>query len=232
MELSFLLAFGAGFLSFISPCCLALYPVFLSYITGISVTELKENKKWNWNGVPHTFVFLLGFSSVFLVMGFSTSYLADFFIVYKDVLRMSGALILFMFGVILTGLWTPIFLLKERRMNLGKRKRGYIGTFIVGIGSAAGWTPCTGPILAGVIALIATNPSNGFLYMLFYVLGFSIPFFLMSFLVGKSRYLMNYSSKVMKIGGWFMILLGIILYFDGLTKLTTILIDFTGFRGF
>lgn len=166
------------------------------------------------------------------MMGFSTSYLADFFIVYKDVLRMSGALILFIFGVILTGLWTPTFLLKERRLNLGTRKRGYIGTFLVGVGSAAGWTPCTGPILAGVIALIATNPGNGFLYMLFYVLGFSIPFFLMSFLVGKSRYLMKYSSKVTKIGGGFMILLGIILYFDGLTKLTTILIDFTGFRGF
>ncbi|ASI35055.1 cytochrome C biogenesis protein [Exiguobacterium sp. N4-1P] len=232
MELSLWLAFGAGLLSFVSPCTLPLYPVFLSYITGVSVTDLKEKGVRERRSLFHTLAFLVGFALVFVVLGLSTSLFADVFITYRDTLRMVGALVIFVFGIVLVGLWQPTFLMREKKMNLGERKGGYIGTVLVGIGFAAGWTPCTGPILAGVIGLAATNPSQGMLYMLFYVLGFSIPFLLMAFFVGRSKLLVQYSLKMTKFGGALMMVFGVMLYFNGLSKFAAWMSDIVGFTGF
>jgi len=232
MELTLWLAFGAGFLSFVSPCTLPLYPVFLSYITGVSVTDLQEKGVREKRSLMHTVAFLVGFSIVFLVLGLSTSLFADFFITYKDVLRMIGALVIFVFGIILLGVWQPTFLMREKRLDLGERKGGFFGTVLIGIGFAAGWTPCTGPILASVIALAATNPSEGMFYMLAYVLGFSIPFLIMAFYVGRSRLLVKYSMKLTKVGGALMVMFGIMLYFDGLSKVAAWMSDLVGFTGF
>lgn len=232
MELSLWLAFGAGLLSFVSPCTLPLYPVFLSYITGVSVTDLKERGVRERRSLFHTLAFLVGFAVVFAVLGLSTSLFADVFITYRDTLRMVGALVIFVFGVVLVGLWQPTFLMREKKLNLGERKGGYVGTVLVGIGFAAGWTPCTGPILAGVIGLAATNPSQGMFYMLAYVLGFSIPFLLMAFFVGRSRLFVQYSLKLTKFGGALMMVFGVMLYFDGLSKFAAWMSDIVGFTGF
>ncbi|WP_368915255.1 cytochrome c biogenesis CcdA family protein [Exiguobacterium acetylicum] len=232
MELSLWLAFGAGLLSFVSPCTLPLYPVFLSYITGVSVTDLKERGVRERRSLFHTLAFLVGFAMVFAVLGLSTSLFADVFITYRDTLRMIGALVIFVFGVVLVGLWQPTFLMREKKLNLGERKGGYVGTVLVGIGFAAGWTPCTGPILAGVIGLAATNPSQGMFYMLAYVLGFSIPFLLMAFFVGRSRLFVQYSLKLTKFGGALMMVFGVMLYFDGLSKFAAWMSDIVGFTGF
>jgi len=232
MELSLWLAFGAGLLSFVSPCTLPLYPVFLSYITGVSVTDLKERGVREKRSLFHTLAFLVGFGWSFVVLGLSTSLFADVFITYRDTLRMVGALVIFVFGVVLVGLWQPTFLMREKKLNLGERKGGYVGTVLVGIGFAAGWTPCTGPILAGVIGLAATNPSQGMFYMLAYVLGFSIPFLLMAFFVGRSRLFVQYSLKLTKFGGALMMVFGVMLYFDGLSKFAAWMSDIVGFTGF
>ncbi|MGI1805267.1 cytochrome c biogenesis CcdA family protein [Exiguobacterium sp. TDN 0502] len=232
MELSLWLAFGAGLLSFVSPCTLPLYPVFLSYITGVSVTDLKERGVREKRSLFHTLAFLVGFAMVFAVLGLSTSLFADVFITYRDTLRMVGALVIFVFGVVLVGLWQPTFLMREKKLNLGERKGGYVGTVLVGIGFAAGWTPCTGPILAGVIGLAATNPSQGMFYMLAYVLGFSIPFLVMAFFVGRSRLFVQYSLKLTKFGGALMMVFGVMLYFDGLSKFAAWMSDIVGFTGF
>ncbi|WP_305798062.1 cytochrome c biogenesis CcdA family protein [Exiguobacterium sp. s161] len=232
MELSLWLAFGAGLLSFVSPCTLPLYPVFLSYITGVSVTDLKERGVREKQSLFHTLAFLVGFAMVFVVLGLSTSLFADVFITYRDTLRMIGALVIFVFGIVLVGLWQPTFLMREKKLNLGERKGGYVGTVLVGIGFAAGWTPCTGPILAGVIGLAATNPSQGMFYMLAYVLGFSIPFLLMAFFVGRSRLFVQYSLKLTKFGGALMMVFGVMLYFDGLSKFAAWMSDIVGFTGF
>ncbi|MCY1691680.1 sulfite exporter TauE/SafE family protein [Exiguobacterium sp. SL14] len=232
MELSLWLAFGVGLLSFVSPCTLPLYPVFLSYITGVSVTDLKERGVREKRSLFHTLAFLVGFAMVFAVLGLSTSLFADVFITYRDTLRMVGALVIFVFGVVLVGLWQPTFLMREKKLNLGERKGGYVGTVLVGIGFAVGWTPCTGPILAGVIGLVATNPSQGMFYMLAYVLGFSIPFLLMAFFVGRSRLFVQYSLKLTKFGGALMMVFGVMLYFDGLSKFAAWMSDIVGFTGF
>ncbi len=95
MDLNIFLAFGAGFLSFISPCVLPLYPVFLSYVTGMSVEELKtENAMLRKRSLLHTLFFLIGFSAIFIIMGFSTYYIGEFLITYQDLIRQLGAVLI------------------------------------------------------------------------------------------------------------------------------------------
>lgn len=233
-ELSLLLAFGAGLLSFISPCSLPLYPAFLSYVTGVSLNELKEeNGILNKKALVHTLLFLIGFSAIFMALGFSTSFIGTFFIEYQDLLRQIGAIIIVFFGLVVLGIFKFDLLMSEKRVQFKKRPKGYIGSVLIGMGFAAGWTPCTGPILAGVIALGVSDPDRGMLYMLFYVLGFSIPFLIMSMFIGKMKFLQNRSGLFMKIGGSLMIVMGILLYFDMMTKIIAFLTPFFGgFTGF
>lgn len=233
-QLNLLLAFGAGLLSFISPCSLPLYPAFLSYVTGVSLNELKEEKGMlNKKALVHTLLFLLGFSAIFMALGFSTSFIGTIFIQYQDLLRQIGAIIIVFFGLVVLGILNFDLLMSEKRVQFKKRPKGYIGSVLIGMGFAAGWTPCTGPILAGVIALGVSDPERGMLYMLFYVLGFSIPFLIMSMFIGKMKFLQNRSGLFMKIGGSLMIVMGILLYFDMMTKIIAFLTPFFGdFTGF
>lgn len=233
-QVTLFLSFGAGFLSFISPCALPLYPAFLSYITGMTVNELKaERGILRKKAFIHTVLFLSGFSIIFLALGLSTSFIGSFFLDYQDLLRQLGAIVMVFFGLILTGILSFNFLLLDKKIQFQKRPSGYFGSVLIGLGFAAGWTPCTGPILAGVIALGVTNPDKGLLYMFFYVLGFSIPFLIMTFFIDKMTFLKKHGNRFMKIGGIFMILMGILLYFDWLTLIISLLIPvFGGFTGF
>lgn len=233
-EVSLFLAFGAGLLSFISPCALPLYPAFLSYITGVSVTELKTGKgAMKKSALIHTVLFLIGFSLIFLALGLSTSLIGKFFLEYQVLLRQLGAILMVFFGLVLTGILKFDFLLSDKKIQFQKRPSGYAGSVLIGIGFAAGWTPCTGPILAGVIALGVANPDQGLLYMLFYVLGFSIPFLLMSLFIEKLGFLKKRSALLMSVGGAMMILMGVLLYFDMMTEIIAFLSQFTGgFTGF
>lgn len=233
-QLSLFLAFGAGLLSFISPCSLPLYPAFLSYITGVSLNELKEERGiLNRKALVHTLLFLLGFSAIFMALGFSTSFIGTFFLQYQDLLRQIGAIIIVFFGLVVIGVFKFEFLLSEKRVQFRKRPKGYIGSVLIGMGFAAGWTPCTGPILAGVIALGVSDPDRGMLYMLFYVLGFSIPFLIMSLFIGKMKFLQKRNGLFMRLSGLLMILMGVLLYFDMMTKIIAFLTPyFGGFTGF
>ncbi|MFT4412429.1 cytochrome c biogenesis CcdA family protein [Fredinandcohnia humi] len=233
-ELNIFLSFGAGLLSFLSPCCLPLYPAFLSYITGLSIDELRENNVLlRRRAFLHTFFFLLGFSLIFIVLGLSTSLLNHLFYQYSDLIRQLGAILILFFGLIVSGLLRLNFLLKEKRTYFKNRPAGYIGSILIGIGYAAGWTPCVGPILATVISM-SIYTGNGLLNMLAYIAGFSIPFFVMSFFISQSTNIKKYSGQFMKFGGYLMILMGIFLYFDWLTKITTYLTNYVykGFTGF
>src|SRR6185437_10710079 len=181
-DINLLLALGAGFLSFISPCCLPLYPAFLSYITGMSVSELKNEKAmFRRRSMLHTLFFLLGFSVIFIALGFSVSFVGSFFQEYQALIRQIGAILIVLFGLMIVGILSPDFLMKDRRFEFKNRPVGYLGTSLIGMAFAAGWTPCTGPILLVVINLAATNPGSGVIYMIAYTLGFAIPFFILSF---------------------------------------------------
>ncbi|WP_102271354.1 cytochrome c biogenesis CcdA family protein [Cytobacillus massiliigabonensis] len=233
-DLNVFLALAAGFLSFISPCCLPLYPAFLSYITGMSVGELKEeNAMLQRRSMLHTLFFLIGFSIIFIAIGFGTSFIGSFFVDYQDLIRQIGAIFIFFFGLLIVGFIKPEFLLKERRFEFKNRPSGLIGSSLIGMAFAAGWTPCTGPILGAVISLAASNPNSAMFYMVAYILGFAIPFFILSFFIGKMKWIRKHSGTIMKIGGYIMMIMGIVLFFDWMTKIIAILTPiFGGFTGF
>ncbi|KON88881.1 cytochrome C biogenesis protein CcdA [Sporosarcina globispora] len=233
-DLNVFIALGAGFLSFISPCCLPLYPAFLSYITGMSVGEIKEeNAMLQRRGMLHTLFFLLGFSAIFIAIGFGTTFIGRFFTEYQDLIRQLGAIFIFFFGLLVVGIIKPEFLMKEKRFEFKNRPAGLLGSVLIGMAFAAGWTPCTGPILGAVISLAASNPNSAMVYMIAYILGFGIPFFVLSFFVGKLQWIKRNSAKIMKIGGVLMMIMGVVLFFDWMTKIIAILSPlFGGFTGF
>lgn len=233
-DINIFLAFGAGVLSFVSPCCLPLYPAFLSYITGLSVNELKQdNGMMRKRAFVHTSFFLIGFSLIFILLGMSTSFLGEVLYQYKDAVRQIGGILIVFFGLVILGILQPTMLMKDRKFTFQRRPSGYFGSVLIGMGFAAGWTPCTGPILAAVIALSITNPGAGLIYMIAYVLGFAVPFFIMSFFIGKMTWIRKYNHIIIKVGGGLMIVMGIFLYFDWMSKITTYLISlYGGFQGF
>lgn len=232
-EVNIFLAFGAGFLSFVSPCVLPLFPAFLSYITGMSVSEIsQENKMLARKSLLHTVLFLLGFSSVFIMIGFSTTLIADFFMKYQDIIRQLGAILIIFFGLVIVGVFNFEFLMKDRKITFKNRPAGFIGSFIIGMAFSMGWTPCTGPILMVVLGLAVTNPEQALILMISYVLGFSVPFLILSIFIGKLNWIKKHSMKLVKIGGYVMIFFGVALFFDWMTKLTSLLAEWTGFYGF
>lgn len=233
-NLTIWLAFGAGFLSFISPCCLPLYPAFLSYITGISVDKIQqENVMMQRKAILHTLFFLIGFSIIFIAIGFSTSLAGEFFANYQDLIRQLGSIFIITFGLVSLGILKPVFMMKEKKFIFRNKPAGYAGSVLIGFAFAAGWTPCTGPILFSVIAMAATNPDLAMIYMIAYILGFSVPFFIMSFFIGKLKWIRKYNVLLLKIGGFIMVFMGIILFFDWMTKIISFLTPlFGGFTGF
>lgn len=232
-DLTYFFAFAAGFLSFISPCTLPLYPAFLSYITGVSTTQLAAGGIRQKPAMLHTIAFLLGFSIIFIVLGFSTSFIRVLFIQYDELIRQLGGILIVVFGLVVAGIFTPSFLMKERKLELKRRPTGYLGSAIIGFVFAAGWTPCTGPILASIFLLGSTNPSSAVGYMMLYVLGFALPFLSMAFFLPKIGFLKRHMQRVVKVGGYVMIAMGVLIFFDQLSKLnqlfTPIFGDFTGF---
>jgi cytochrome c-type biogenesis protein len=233
-DLSLWLALGAGFLSFISPCCLPLYPSFISYITGVSVKDLQDGKGMlSRQAIFHTTFFVLGFSIIFFALGFSASLVGDLFSSNRDLIRRLGGVLVIVMGLVMLGIFTPEWMMKEKRMRLKSKPVGYLGSVLVGIIYAAGWTPCIGPILASILTLGVTKPDQAVAYLTAYTVGFAIPFFVMAFFIGSVRRILKYSNLLMKIGGSMTVLTGILLYTDQMTKITTTLIQlYGGFTGF
>lgn len=232
-DINLLIAFGAGVLSFVSPCVIPLYPAFLSYITGMSVEEIsKDNKMLNRKSMIHTILFLLGFSSIFIVLGFGATYVGEFLKIYQDLIRQIGAILIVFFGLVITGVLNFQFLMKSKTVSFKNRPAGFFGSFLIGMAFSLGWTPCMGPILVIIISMVASAPDMGIIYMISYVLGFSIPFFILSFFVGRLNWIKRNSNLIMKIGGYIMILVGIALFFDWMTRLTSFLAGWFGWFGF
>ncbi|QRG65293.1 cytochrome c biogenesis CcdA family protein [Brevibacillus choshinensis] len=233
-NLSILLAFGAGFLSFISPCCLPLYPSFLSYITGITVDEVKKGRTvFQKQALMHTLFFIIGFSIIFIALGLSTSWIGSLFVNQKDLIRQLGGILLVVIGLVMLQVFKMDWMMRSFKVDLKSRPLGYTGSILVGMTYAAGWTPCVGPILSGIIVMGVTDPSRALSYTLAYTLGFAIPFFVMTFFISKVSAIVKYSDQFMKVGGGIMILFGVLLYTDKLTDITRVLIQlFGGFTGF
>jgi len=216
------IAFAAGLASFISPCCLPLYPAYLSYITGVSVNQLKTDtsRSMRFKTMSHTLFFIVGFSAVFFAFGYGSNVFADFFRDYQDTIRKLSAIFIVLMGLVLMGIFQPQLLMKERKLNMKWKPAGYLGSFVFGFGFAAGWSPCIGPILGAILALAASNPGTWVGLTSAYSLGFAVPFFALAFFLGSTRWILKYSNLLMKIGGAIMILMGVLLFTDRMTSIT------------
>ncbi|GBF11013.1 cytochrome c biogenesis CcdA family protein [Tepidibacillus sp. HK-1] len=229
------IAFGAGILSFLSPCVLPLYPSYLSYITGISVDQLKNDfskKEIRNRALMHTLFFVIGFSIIFISLGFGASFLGNLFYESQDIVRKLGAVLIILMGLFITGWVKWNWLMKEKRFELKNKPTGYLGSTLIGVSFAAGWTPCVGPILAMILTLAASDPSQGIILLIAYSFGFAIPFFIMAFFISQTRWILRYSDKIMKIGGVILILIGLLLFTDQLSKITVYLTKWFGVSWF
>lgn len=215
-------ALTAGFLSFLSPCVLPLIPSYLTFITGVSFEDLQDasdKRKIQVLTVSHSFLFVLGFSAVFIALGASSSLIGRLFSAYQDWIRIIGGTIIIFFGLFVTGLFRFNFLQKEKRFHPQEKPVGYIGTFIIGMAFAAGWTPCIGPILGTILLYAGSQDSTayGVGLLSLYSLGLAIPFLFASLAFNA---FLSYSKKVRQYMKFIMIGSGILLIGFGLLLVT------------
>ncbi|HEY6361334.1 MAG TPA: cytochrome c biogenesis protein CcdA [Vicinamibacterales bacterium] len=192
-NVTLLAAFGAGLLSFISPCVLPLIPGYLSYISGMSLDDMRGTGAGagavavavaappdvRRRIVLSSLAFILGFSIVFVSLGASASAIGQFMMARLNVLGKIAGAIIIVFGLHTMGILRIEWLYQEKRVQTNKRPAGLFGATLVGIAFAFGWTPCIGPILAGILAIAATQDTvgNGVRLLSAYSLGLAVPFF-------------------------------------------------------
>ncbi|WP_274365367.1 cytochrome c biogenesis CcdA family protein [Paenibacillus thermotolerans] len=221
-DINLWVAFAAGLASFISPCCLPLYPSYLSYITGISVSQLKTDhkKEVRLRTLSHTLFFIIGFSIVFYALGAGAGLIAEIFRDYQDLIAKLSAILLILVGLFLLGVFQPQFLMKDMKLRVNAKPATLLGSMLIGIGFAAGWSPCIGPIFSAIISLSTTEPGIWFQLTTAYTLGFGLPFFIMAFFIGSTKWILKYSNRLMKLGGAFLVLFGILLYTGQMLRIT------------
>ena len=207
------IAFGAGLISFLSPCVLPLIPGYISFISGASLNELLAKKKINL--IP-LILFTLGFSFVFIMFGAAASYLGQVLLQNSQTLRVIAGLVIIIFSLQLIGFINISFLNFEKKVYT-KRNNNIWFSFIVGMAFGFGWTPCIGPILGSILAMASTEETiiKAIILLSFYSLGLAIPFILSGYLM--QRFLMfskNFRKNinlVSKIGGVILLVTGILI---------------------
>jgi len=232
-DITYWIAFTAGILSFVSPCVLPLIPSYLTYITGLSFNQLDEahpGARVRLTVLLHTLCFIFGFSLVFILLGaiagIASSQIQVFLREGLDWVAKIGGLLILLFGVHMTGLFSFRALLGEKRIHLHKRPAGFFGTFIIGIAFAAGWTPCIGPILASILMVAATSGQvgEGTVLLTFYSLGLGVPFLLSGLLfhqfLSAFKRLRNHLRRIEVGTGVMLMAVGIMLMFDLLGPIT------------
>ncbi|MDH4227695.1 MAG: cytochrome c biogenesis protein CcdA [Deltaproteobacteria bacterium] len=213
------MAFGGGLISFVSPCVLPLVPSYISFVTGVSFEELTnqdDSKGLKRVILLNSLMFVIGFSVVFvLVLGLSAQYVSHAIVEYKDIIRRIGGAVIFLLGIHVIGIINIKSLNMDKRFHFFKNKpQGLVGSFFVGVGFAAGWTPCIGPILSAIFAAAATATSRVESLSLFaaYSLGLAVPFMLTS--LGINTFLKHF-NKIKKHMRLVSIITGILLMVTG-----------------
>jgi cytochrome c-type biogenesis protein len=234
-DVSFPLAFLAGFLSFLSPCVLPLFPSYVSFITGISFEDLTggvDKKRIRYLTITNSLSFIFGFSTVFMALGASSSAIGKILFDYQEWIRIVGGILIIVFGLFVAGFLRMDFLMRDRKMHLSGKPMGYVGTFLVGMTFAAGWTPCIGPILGTILLYASTQGSalSGIKLLAVYSLGLGLPFFISSLAINSflsySRRLMKYMRTIMIASGVLLILFGVMLLTNRVRELTSLMPDF------
>ncbi len=228
-SVSFLLAFSAGFLSFVSPCVLPLIPSYVSYITGISFEDLVEGgEEKNFTRICflNSIAFIAGFTIVFMALGASSSLIGAALRDYQDIIMRMGGLLIIFFGLFVIGVIRLDFINADKKFHLAEKPAGYLGSVLVGIVFAAGWTPCIGPILGSILSIAATEGSLSFgIQLLFvYSIGLGIPFLITSMALNTFLHHLPKVTRHMKvittISGLILIGVGVLLLTDRFTDLS------------
>jgi cytochrome c-type biogenesis protein len=238
---SILLAFAAGLVSFLTPCCLPIYPSFLSYVTGVSINDLERSSQQTRARIlAHSIAFFVGFSTIYVALGLGASALGIFFKEGRHWARLGpfpiglhtlGGLFVGLMGLTMLGVLKLPFLMQERRLHLANRPTGLLGSAVVGMTYAAGWTPCIGPILGGVLALAASNPTAAVPLLLAYSIGFAVPFIGLAYGLGAVPKLTRYTGVIEKVGGAFMVLTGLLIASGYMQRLSAWLLRVIPFQG-
>ena len=195
-QLSIPIAFLAGVVSFLSPCVLPLVPGYISMLSGASMEELKAGGGAAMVNriLRNSIAFVIGFSIVFISLGASATAVGNFLVAKRTLFNVVAGTVIVIFGLHLTGLVRIPLLYRDARVNTGAPRRGLTGSFLLGFAFAFGWTPCIGPILAGILALAATRDTviQGMFLLAIYSAGLAIPFLLTS--LGLSQFLKFYGK--------------------------------------
>jgi len=216
-----IVAFGAGLISFLSPCVLPLIPGYISYISGSSLNDLIEKKRVNL--IP-IILFTLGFSIVFIIFGAASTFLGQILLQNSYELRIVAGLLIVIFSLHIIGIINLKFLNYEKRIQTNVNTNFY-SPILIGMAFAFGWTPCIGPILGSILVLAATEESinKGILLLFFYSFGLALPFILSGYLIQKflifSKNFRKNINFVSKIGGFILLITGILILTNQLQAL-------------
>ena len=226
-----LIAFGAGLISFLSPCVLPLIPGYISFITGNSLNELLESKKIN---IRPLILFTFGFSFVFIIFGAAASYLGQVLLQNSETLRILAGLIIIVFSLQLIGIININFLNFEKKIYTKKNNNIWF-SFIIGMAFGFGWTPCIGPILGSILALASTEETvfKAIILLSFYSLGLAIPFILSGYLMQRflifSKNFKKNINLVTKGGGIILLITGVLILTNQLQILGYYILNYLPF---
>jgi cytochrome c-type biogenesis protein len=218
------LSFTAGLLSFLSPCVLPLIPSYVSFITGMSLEDVQRSRR---TALVHALLFVAGFTLVFLALGATATVLGRVFHVYRDWVGRIGGVLVIVLGLYLLGVFNIGALSRERRVHIANKPLGYLGTLVVGMAFAAGWTPCIGPILGAVLTYTASSAdlNRGLLLLLAYSLGLAVPFVLAALMIERFMALFQrYRGALLwmsRISGILLIVVGVLMITGTMTVLST-----------
>ena len=228
-------AFLAGLVSFLAPCVVPLLPAYVSYISGVSVNELQSGdiRRYRLKILTSSLIYILGFSLVFILLGASASLLGSAFAENRDLVQRIGGVLVILLGAWMAGLVPINFLNREHSFQLPEKLRHLpvVTPFLMGVTFAAAWTPCVGAVLGSILLLAATTETlgAGILLLAVYALGLAIPFLLVSLFIGSiGRYLIRMGpllTKIQRVGGVLLIILGILLVTNRFVILTGYLFE-------
>ncbi len=212
-----IVALAAGFLSFLSPCVLPVVPPYLAYMSGVSLADLTTTRPKS--ALLPSIFFVLGLSTVFLLLGFTASVIGSVFLEFQETFNTIAGVIVMIFGAHFIGVYRIAFLDREARLDAGDRGGSAFGAYVLGLAFAFGWTPCIGPQLGAILSLAASEASiaKGTLLLAIYAMGLGIPFVLVAAFLGRLTGTLNWMKRHME---QIERLMGLLLWTIGLMMLT------------
>ncbi len=226
-EVSWGMAFLAGFLSFFSACILPLIPAYIMYLTG-STIEAEVNKRRIF-ALTRTLGFILGFTIIFMIMGVSVSFIGRVFVRNRDIFSKISGLLIILFGLNMMGLLN-FGVLKKINIKAPKKITNWFSSILMGMAFAAGWSPCFGPVLGAILVYAGGTETvgQGVLLLLIYSIGMAIPFILTALFINKFIELMDKYEEYLKyiniVGGSLLVLFGLLVFFDRVVDISRLLV--------